>query len=1023
MLLRTAYAERAAGYVERAFALLQATVELNVHCPPLLRGHSTRKKLEAFEEFWESEVPKAGEMGARGWAHFYAGFSGDAAVEDGVTKIRTMPFNPPVNAGVVEHWAQEEAFAAARRILPMRVGDGDSSAAAEADPERVVFFEDLSQFCISLDSTEAQIELLLAMAAFLSLPGADTAHVPSSHPIAALHDTFRGSEPVDSLGAGRDHQPGLPVCASPIDSCMLWGAPCAVVHEYRRRLLAYGSELMRQACEIFPADDRLAYLAIRAAAAFAAADNDPPLPSAHTVTGGAAESASAARRAAKMILRARPNDLGLYLAYAQACADAGHLAQAAEISSAALQLGAKLGAVAPSVKSAGSASLNGPGGRRKDGADCLHSQKALVGLAYLNAKIVLSRSVLGWSSARRARPSVPTTEQSFAIGSDGNASSGTTRLEDDSLATAEAKALTLLVSAVVSESGSPAGSFEHPPPAAILRARKALHEACGRVLPSCYEASEAEAVSRATCHSAPAPPLDASLLASTPPRAPPPLPHAAPPLPLESLPLSPKALLPPAGRPPSSLRAYPPPTAAAPVPPQRPSPATLTAADVRLLSALVLFEMLTSGPSTGLGVMQDVLAALEVAVPLTSAATSLGPTVQSPEAAPHLAAEPFAKPSSAMPSLLSTRPRLFGHGSRAHESLFDEFGWVLRCFGASYKIPAVRVRCLYEAALHAFPANPSFLFHLAATSVSTHMRFHLRRTLSAIRKKVPQCVPLWMGSVWVELGDFAHKVMPDDPISMLATRCARANASGSEVDAVMSAGLVGWSAHGGSTKCCASHALEDTLPGSNAAIRRTRSLLELAVQTSACGNCPAVWRLYMRLELLTGEPQAAARLQLRAVQQCPGVKSLWLDALRYPLLLHVPTRQLGDTIELLQEKEIRLCVDLPSVLEVGLAEEQAHAPRTLCQAVQIKPTQRVALQSMDGTGNAEPLGCAHGVGHTLREPASVGREASGSSGDPCDCSPREQHGIAEPRAHSSSYSSSTTSYSSCSPRSAPSSPS
>ena len=58
-------------------------------------------------------------------------------------------------------------------------------------------------------------------------------------------------------------------------------------------------------------------------------------------------------------------------------------------------------------------------------------------------------------------------------------------------------------------------------------------------------------------------------------------------------------------------------------------------------------------------------------------------------------------------------------------------------------------------------------------------------------------------------------------------------------------------------------------------------------------------------------PEAACRLQLRSVQQCPGVKTLWLELLRPPLVLSAPARQLCDTLQLLQEKELRLCHEIP----------------------------------------------------------------------------------------------------------------
>jgi len=42
------------------------------------------------------------------------------------------------------------------------------------------------------------------------------------------------------------------------------------------------------------------------------------------------------------------------------------------------------------------------------------------------------------------------------------------------------------------------------------------------------------------------------------------------------------------------------------------------------------------------------------------------------------------------------------------------------------------------------------------------------------------------------------------------------------------------------------------------------------------------------------------------VQQCPGVKSLWCEAMRTPMVSFLPMEQLVDTIELMVSKEIRL---------------------------------------------------------------------------------------------------------------------
>ena len=66
-------------------------------------------------------------------------------------------------------------------------------------------------------------------------------------------------------------------------------------------------------------------------------------------------------------------------------------------------------------------------------------------------------------------------------------------------------------------------------------------------------------------------------------------------------------------------------------------------------------------------------------------------------------------------------------------------------------------------------------------------------------------------------------------------------------------------------------------------------------------------------------------MQLRAVQQCPGVKSLWIEALRAPLVSFVPPRQLSDCLHLMGEKETRLRHEPPEGL--ALAAEVSVATR------------------------------------------------------------------------------------------------
>jgi hypothetical protein len=163
LLLRAAYTERASGHMERGVALLQSAVEMNLHCPPALQGAGVAARAAAFEPFWESEAPKAGEAGAKGWAYFYdidqhgtrpeppadiPGPSGDVAQPlpapadaNPAAAAAAEPFASSAGASALPlaQWAHAEAATSAVRGLPLSIAADES--AADADPERVVFWE------------------------------------------------------------------------------------------------------------------------------------------------------------------------------------------------------------------------------------------------------------------------------------------------------------------------------------------------------------------------------------------------------------------------------------------------------------------------------------------------------------------------------------------------------------------------------------------------------------------------------------------------------------------------------------------------------------------------------------------------------------------------------------------------------------------------------------------------------------------------------------------------------------------
>ena len=85
------------------------------------------------------------------------------------------------------------------------------------------------------------------------------------------------------------------------------------------------------------------------------------------------------------------------------------------------------------------------------------------------------------------------------------------------------------------------------------------------------------------------------------------------------------------------------------------------------------------------------------------------------------------------------------------------------------------------------------------------------------------------------------------------------------------------------------------------------------MKPSTCGSCPALWSAYLELEVAAGRPEAACRILLRAVQQCPGAKALWCAGFAPPLLELQPDRQLRDALQFMSDKELRLRRELPEL--------------------------------------------------------------------------------------------------------------
>jgi hypothetical protein len=101
------------------------------------------------------------------------------------------------------------------------------------------------------------------------------------------------------------------------------------------------------------------------------------------------------------------------------------------------------------------------------------------------------------------------------------------------------------------------------------------------------------------------------------------------------------------------------------------------------------------------------------------------------------------------------------------------------------------------------------------------------------------------------------------------------------------------------------------------------ALLELSLQDGyrGWGSCGQIWLRYIQFELNLGRQEAARRLFLRALHECPGFKALWLAGFR-ALAEGLNPREASGLMSAMQEREVLLRADVYEVLLADMAEQQ-----------------------------------------------------------------------------------------------------
>ncbi|KAK7694898.1 hypothetical protein QCA50_002086 [Cerrena zonata] len=158
---RVAVAFSDAGYTERAMAAFQAQAELTYHQSSSLRFQTEESKLDALEEFWDSETTRIGEPEAKGWAAWF---------DSGKPEPITFPPSRKAEHDISHmdpyiRWSAQELQDDKISLLPRRTVDEDEGS----DPYSTILFSDIRPLLFSLTSVQARRAFRIIWLSFLGL--------------------------------------------------------------------------------------------------------------------------------------------------------------------------------------------------------------------------------------------------------------------------------------------------------------------------------------------------------------------------------------------------------------------------------------------------------------------------------------------------------------------------------------------------------------------------------------------------------------------------------------------------------------------------------------------------------------------------------------------------------------------------------------------------------------------------------------------------------------------------------------
>ena len=303
VLLRMTLFMREAGFAEHAVATWQAILEFQFFTPtcfhtkhPESGSFNQQEVMTAFEDFWESEVPRLGEEGAKGWAHFDTGKD-----EPPVPKIERVDQNESDSPFIAAWVSLERQHSLITRVPARTIDDVE-----ENDPYRIILFSDVEPFLFNSQTSSSREIILDAFLVFCQLPPYRLGVAMEGSSLWWSNGFLRNQLLYDGLQRG-DSPFDLLMWNFRLDQDTMFAQP----HKW---FVAFASSQSSRGGDIIkPVDPAWTLLSLKALAATNIANDEFIL---YSLAFELSVSPSTVRKTAKNILKQRSSSLTLYNAYA-----------------------------------------------------------------------------------------------------------------------------------------------------------------------------------------------------------------------------------------------------------------------------------------------------------------------------------------------------------------------------------------------------------------------------------------------------------------------------------------------------------------------------------------------------------------------------------------------------------------------------------------------------------------------------------------------------------------------------------